>query len=225
MSKATVELFDITEVTPLEIAVKNGEMESAEVLIAAGAQLIIDKNFFRTESRWAQLTGNGETFVALLKDKPGSKAPKEWESIGPDNGCALTANQLQSLHRQSVSHPVPRLLLAKRYSDQANEKFEAASNLFSSFCSLENAGAAPAQSDTQVIEIAPRVADVMHSNIRCDGCGMHPLRGLRYKCTKCPRFDMCHQCFKGHRIDHPLMRIPTIYWLRKHNILVELDEE
>jgi len=34
----------------------------------------------------------------------------------------------------------------------------------------------------------------VHQCVRCDGCGMSPIRGIRYKCTECNNFDYCEAC-------------------------------
>jgi next-to-BRCA1 protein 1 len=36
--------------------------------------------------------------------------------------------------------------------------------------------------------------ETVHSNTRCDGCGMDPLIGVRYKCNECYNFDFCSAC-------------------------------
>ena len=33
-----------------------------------------------------------------------------------------------------------------------------------------------------------------HLNIICDGCQMHPIVGVRWKCTTCADFDLCDSC-------------------------------
>ena len=33
-----------------------------------------------------------------------------------------------------------------------------------------------------------------HPNIICDGCQMHPIVGVRWKCTTCADFDLCDSC-------------------------------
>jgi hypothetical protein len=53
----------------------------------------------------------------------------------------------------------------------------------------------------------------VHPSVQCDGCGMHPLIGPRYKCAVCKDFDLCESCFNGavhaseghpcHRIEKP----------------------
>jgi len=34
----------------------------------------------------------------------------------------------------------------------------------------------------------------IHHNITCDGCGMTPLTGIRFKCNVCPDYDLCEKC-------------------------------
>jgi hypothetical protein len=50
---------------------------------------------------------------------------------------------------------------------------------------------------------------IIHKNIICDGCGMHPLIGIRYKCSVCNDFDYCEKCeekFKNEH-QHPFIKI------------------
>ena len=50
---------------------------------------------------------------------------------------------------------------------------------------------------------------IVHRNIICDGCGMHPLVGVRYKCSVCRNFDYCEKCeekFKNEH-QHPFIKI------------------
>lgn len=62
-------------------------------------------------------------------------------------------------------------------------------------------------------------ADVVHPFVACDVCSplyFVPLRGIRYKCTICPDFDICASCelafardtvMNGHSGRHPLIKI------------------
>ena len=56
----------------------------------------------------------------------------------------------------------------------------------------------------------------IHMNVTCDGCGVHPLVGVRYKCAVCPNFDFCENCEKKEALKHghPLVRLPSINMLR-----------
>jgi hypothetical protein len=34
----------------------------------------------------------------------------------------------------------------------------------------------------------------MHEGVSCDMCGESPLRGVRYRCSMCPDYDVCDRC-------------------------------
>ena len=36
--------------------------------------------------------------------------------------------------------------------------------------------------------------DAVHRDVRCDGCGMTPIRGRRVRCAQCDDFDLCGRC-------------------------------
>ena len=67
---------------------------------------------------------------------------------------------------------------------------------------------------------------IMHKGVTCDGCGVFPLIGCRYKCAICPNFDFCEKCEKkyGKEHSHPLVQIsnPNI---KLHSIKCNLKEE
>jgi len=42
----------------------------------------------------------------------------------------------------------------------------------------------------------------IHDGVRCDGCGMSPLKGIRYKCANCPNWDLCQICFEHDTTVH-----------------------
>ncbi|KYQ91468.1 ZZ-type zinc finger-containing protein [Tieghemostelium lacteum] len=60
---------------------------------------------------------------------------------------------------------------------------------------------------------SPTTNAVEHVGVACDGCGMSPLIGNRFKCTICPNYDLCSSCEqKGavvHPTEHPLLKIAT----------------
>lgn len=63
----------------------------------------------------------------------------------------------------------------------------------------------PAPASTSTEEKGEQV----HPNIICDMCNMNPIRGIRYKCTVCPDYDLCSTCEASgrHAADHPLIKI------------------
>lgn len=49
----------------------------------------------------------------------------------------------------------------------------------------------------------------VHTYVTCDGCGMSPIVGIRYKCTTCFDFDLCGTCEASevHPREHVLLKI------------------
>lgn len=35
---------------------------------------------------------------------------------------------------------------------------------------------------------------IVHEHFICDGCGVNPIIGNRYKCAVCANFDLCSKC-------------------------------
>ena len=58
-------------------------------------------------------------------------------------------------------------------------------------------------------KIENKEGKAVHRNVTCDGCGMYPLIGIRYKCSICDNFDYCENCeelFKNEH-NHPFFKI------------------
>jgi hypothetical protein len=51
-----------------------------------------------------------------------------------------------------------------------------------------------------------------HADITCNGCGVSPVKGVRYKCLQCSNYDLCSTCqAKGdtiHNVVHTMLYIP-----------------
>lgn len=47
----------------------------------------------------------------------------------------------------------------------------------------------------------------IHDRVRCDGCGMRPMIGMRHKCSQCPNFDYCEECMETRTHEHPFYRV------------------
>eukprot|EP00455_Lapot_gusevi_P028759 TRINITY_DN307_c0_g1_i1.p1 TRINITY_DN307_c0_g1~~TRINITY_DN307_c0_g1_i1.p1 ORF type:complete len:380 (+),score=135.94 TRINITY_DN307_c0_g1_i1:156-1295(+) len=52
-------------------------------------------------------------------------------------------------------------------------------------------------------------AEVVHHGVGCDGCGMSPIIGVRYKCSECRNFDLCASCESQgiHPKEHALLKL------------------
>ena len=46
-----------------------------------------------------------------------------------------------------------------------------------------------------------------HLNAACDGCGVSPIIGIRYKCSVCKNFDFCEVCEERVVHNHPFIKI------------------
>jgi len=57
------------------------------------------------------------------------------------------------------------------------------------------------------IKEAPR-RDI-HHGVTCDGCGVVPIKGVRFKCLVCPNYDLCAVCEakNAHPADHTLLKL------------------
>lgn len=63
-------------------------------------------------------------------------------------------------------------------------------------------------------EMQPSVdqASLLHQGVTCDGCNGE-VRGIRYKCTVCPDYDLCSQCKStGLHGEHEMMAIERPQW-------------
>ncbi|KAH8087564.1 hypothetical protein JL720_6874 [Aureococcus anophagefferens] len=49
----------------------------------------------------------------------------------------------------------------------------------------------------------------VHVGVRCDGCDMDPIRGLRFKCTVRPNYDLCGRCDQRDTETHPKLKMPA----------------
>lgn len=50
----------------------------------------------------------------------------------------------------------------------------------------------------------------IHMHVTCDGCGMTPLRGIRYKCSACANFDFCSECSNTKVHPHSFIRFTSV---------------
>jgi hypothetical protein len=48
----------------------------------------------------------------------------------------------------------------------------------------------------------PKEEVITHYRVTCDGCGLSPIVGTRYKCTVCRNFDYCEACENSNSASH-----------------------
>lgn len=63
--------------------------------------------------------------------------------------------------------------------------------------------------DLRILDNAP--VGVRHPNISCNSCGKHGIAGIRWKCTSCPNYDLCSNCYMSdkHDLNHSFTRFDT----------------
>ena len=49
--------------------------------------------------------------------------------------------------------------------------------------------------------------NVVHQGVTCDGCGLSPIVGTRYKCSIRDDFDLCEHCESSETQPHPMLKI------------------
>jgi hypothetical protein len=50
-------------------------------------------------------------------------------------------------------------------------------------------------------------SEAVHGRVSCDGCGVFPVVGIRYKCYVCPDFDFCEKCEATQEHPHPFIKL------------------
>jgi len=80
------------------------------------------------------------------------------------------------------------------------------------------ATAAPEPEEEDMPVETPLEPTAVHAGVVCDGCNVHPIVGLRFKCAVCPNYDLCGTCEESgmHPPQHPMlkMRVPTRHSVR-----------
>lgn len=86
-------------------------------------------------------------------------------------------------------------------TDLIYEQLPVIASLTKEFVQENNAGQAQPQAQPQPSAQESKDSKSVHTHVSCDGCGAHPITGIRYKCSVCPDFDYCETC--EAKIDHP----------------------
>jgi hypothetical protein len=62
----------------------------------------------------------------------------------------------------------------------------------------------------------------IHKNIQCNECGKYPIKGIRYKCSICPDYDICENCEKKTDHEHSFLKLKKPESLNKLISLLSL---
>jgi len=61
--------------------------------------------------------------------------------------------------------------------------------------------------ETIVIEEPSVKNTFVHDRVTCDGCGVKPIVGNKWKCSVCEDFDYCDKCERTIEHAHPFLKI------------------
>lgn len=87
-------------------------------------------------------------------------------------------------------------LIKKEMSKQCKGLFEMMMN-------CKDVGQKDTTDDEQINSAGP----VIHEKVECDGCGVAPIQGVRYKCSVCKNFDFCATCEERRGHEHAFLKI------------------
>lgn len=64
--------------------------------------------------------------------------------------------------------------------------------------------------------------EAIHYRVKCDGCGVAPIQGVRYKCGICLDYDLCEKCEASNKHDpqHVLLKIKQPIYRRDRKSVV-----
>ncbi|KAI0191002.1 hypothetical protein EV127DRAFT_429579 [Xylaria flabelliformis] len=108
------------------------------------------------------------------------------ESHGDDHADTTTFDPLNEAAPIPVSVPVgPAALQDEQPGDWYNDPSNSRNN----------------RTGENIVTLLFRVSEdnarrnaYVHRGCLCNGCGMLPIRGIRYRCANCPDFDLCEMC-------------------------------
>ena len=63
------------------------------------------------------------------------------------------------------------------------------------------------QEEVKASEKVEDLSQSVHMRVECDGCGVHPIVGPRFKCTVLKDFDYCSKCEATKPHPHPFIKI------------------
>ena len=94
----------------------------------------------------------------------------------------------------------------KALKNLINSEFQKQSTeVFNDLLKSKDLGGALKNEDDELYE--PEQDKVVHENVECDGCGVSPIVGIRYKCSVCKDFDYCEICEERLGHEHPFLKI------------------
>lgn len=123
--------------------------------------------------------------------------PEDEEMKGDDDEAPVKGKKNKSKNAKMPRKALKNLINAE-LEKQSREVFN------SLLKSNDLGGAIPQQPKTDA-DVAQDMTE--HTNVACDGCGVSPIRGIRFKCSVCKDFDYCQLCEERLNHDHAFLKI------------------
>jgi hypothetical protein len=126
-----------------------------------------------------------------------------WTSgrIGLSNSTTDDATRAVRMLHQTSGNQTPRMRMRHRtsgFGSSGRTDNDFGTNVFDSQMTDSAQSGPPATiASSSVASGAAISTDVIHENVACDKCQAHPIRGVRYKCSMCPDYDLCASCMDG----------------------------
>lgn len=79
--------------------------------------------------------------------------------------------------------------------------------IFESLMGCKDIGAPSGSESEQINSASNEPSAVVHERVECDGCGVVPITGVRYKCSICKNFDYCSICEARRGHEHAFLKI------------------
>lgn len=120
----------------------------------------------------------------------------EEEEAAPQRG--VKKNRTKKEGKSAMPRKALKNLINSEFQKQSTE-------VFNDLLKSKDLGGALKNEDDELYE--DEQDKVVHENVECDGCGVAPIKGIRYKCSICKDFDYCETCEERLGHEHPFLKI------------------
>jgi len=170
----------------------------------------------------AETVGRAQTIVQPQTQAPessssGSSSEAEGDSSQPDKPAGMVHGSMKvpkkpQVKREDKAYRKQRKMIRKMIRrSMMDHSREVIQGLVEEDLKARGEAAQP-----QITEEAkasegnrPNEAEAVHHKVECDGCGVAPIVGPRFKCTVRKNFDYCSACEATKASPHAFLKIPT----------------
>lgn len=134
------------------------------------------------------------------KQKLQAKLAKIESRLTPEQKEKLNNKKQKLAARLAEKQAKRKAALKDAVTDIIYEQLPIIASLTKEFVHEKSAN--PTESKPQKAE-----SETVHGRVSCDGCGVFPVVGIRYKCYVCPDFDFCEKCEATQEHPHPFIKL------------------